>query len=509
VLRSALATILLNGGSNLLSFVNQLLIAAMFGALPALDAYFVGISLPLAVAANLGQMLSYAVMPLLVMRAKSDRSEAVGSALTFAFSLITLVLVAVGILASGPIVSAIGSSRLHGDYSIALASFKVFSVAGGLIVLTGIQTAIGNAHRSFLWPIIAGYGMPIGSTLAILVWGHRMGPVAIAAGNLSGTAVGCVLLGFVLRRYTKLPPYSSEDWRDVWRTLRQCPIYLLGLLPFSALAISDSFWGYRLGPSVVSSLGYSNRILVTVAGILMMGPISIIAQRLSETHSNEDSSTFDRTYVQGVRSVLWLGGLASVMLAVCANPIVTVLLQHGKFNSHNTATVALLLQAMAFGLIGTNCAVLSFQSMFARHQAKVAALFGVVLFATYFGLSGLLGKLYGAMGIGIAYTVTWWIVCLATLVYFLGRRILVSPPLREFAQWAATLLAVAAFGYAVRVGIEELVPSRSLGCLLVATTASSLASMAMFMVLSVRAFRVPEICYLAQRLAQLAKREAR
>ena len=506
MLRSALVTILLNGGSTVLSFLNQLLIASAFGATAALDAYFVGVSVPLAVAANLNQMLVVALMPVLVVATRSGNGSALASAFTIAFGAIALGLAGLGLIFGPMIVVHLGGGRAEGHLETARLAFALFTVTGATMVLSGLLTAISNTERSFAWPILSAYGLPLGTMVAILLLRDRMGPSAIALGALVGSLAGLVLLAVVLRRRFGRPPYLAETWATVRATLARCPIFVLGLLPFSALVVSDSFWGPRLGLSVVSHLGYANRILVNLASVIMMGPVSVLAQRLSEHHSAGDAAAFRRGYAQGVRILLWVGGYLCAMLAVLAEPAVRLLFERGQFGVADTVAVAGLLRVMGLGLMGTNCAVLSFGALFARHAGGTAATLGVSLCAAYFGLSGLLGAGLGlgAAGVAWAYTLSWWSLTLVTMA-FLARGALGSASVvAEGARLLATLALAALATGLVSTVIGALGESKGVDALrvIVAGTVGALV----FGGLAVGAFRNPEVSGLYRRLRALCPR---
>ena len=499
--RSALATILLNGGSTVLSFLNQLLIAASFGASATLDAYFVGISVPMAVAANLNQMLVYAIMPVLVGAVRTGRGASLTSAFGVAYVGLAVALAGLGLVFGPAILAGLGGIRGASDLATARFAFALFALTGATIVVSGLLTAIANTERSFVWPILSGYGLPLGTLVGILLLRDRLGPPAIAVGALVGSTLGLALLATVLRRRFAAPPYAAADWVAVRATLARSPVYLLGMLPFSALAISDSFWGTRLGPSVVSHLGYSNRILVNLAGVLMMGPVAVLAQRLSEHHAGEDAGAFRRAYAQGVRILLWFGGYLSAMLFVLAEPAVRILFQHGRFGPEDTRAVAGLLRIMGLGLMGTNCAVLSFSALYARRQGAVAAVLGTTLCLAYFALSGGLGAAIGATGVAWAYSITWWTFALLAMAV-VSRGGLLSPPVvGEAARLAATLaFAVLASGL-TNAALGVLGASRIADALRVGL-AGAVGGLA-FGLLAVGAFRNREVTGLLRRLRLL------
>jgi len=184
--------------AGLTSFLNQVVMARLFGASVGMDAYLIAISIPMFVSGMLSAVMSYSLVPALVTYKADPAIYRRFSGLLF-LSLIVLALVigCMGFVAAPVQVGILGGSLSAQAWvdAIQIARFSWLTVALTLVV--GYLNAMHNAAKIFLLPAAVSILPYVGMIMGGLAFGSAHGPLAIAWGMFAGylLAIPALLLG--------------------------------------------------------------------------------------------------------------------------------------------------------------------------------------------------------------------------------------------------------------------------------------------------------------------------
>ncbi|RFB78068.1 murein biosynthesis integral membrane protein MurJ [Methylovirgula sp. 4M-Z18] len=419
--------------SRLLGFARDMLIASSLGSGPLADAFVVAFRLP-----NLfRRLLSEGAFNSAFVPAYIDKAEANGAAAARAFAAnvfahLCLLLLALTVLAEifMPLVVyalapgfAAQADKFALTVFLARLTFPFLSFA----ILAALFAGLLNAAHRFTVASFAPVALNIvllGSILLCFIAGisgTRQAAIWLSVGvSLAGLAQ-LLLCGLGVRAaHVGFVPRWPKPSRDVGRLLAMSvPGILAG-----GITHVNAFVGTIIGSAAagaVSYLYYADRVYQLPLGIVGVALGLVLLPELSRHLARGDESSAQRAQSRALEFSLFLTLPASVALCVAAEPIVTVLFQHGVFSPLASGATAATLRAYALGLAGYIIAKALQPAFFARHDMRrpmLIACFGAALDIV---LSLLLFRTYGSAGIAFAASLAGWFNALG-LGFLLWRR---------------------------------------------------------------------------------------
>jgi len=347
--------------SRILGFVRDLVIARVFGAGLATDAFFVAFKLP-----NLLRRLfaegafSQAFVPILG-EYKNRRGEADARLLVdrvAAFLALALFAVTViGVIAAPAIiyVTAPGFTHTPGKFDLTVDLLRVTFPYIFFISLTAFAGGILNTYSRFSVPAVTPALLNL-SFIAFALWGapHFDPPVkALAWAVMAGGIAQLALQVPFLARIGLLPRFRL-DIRDegVRRVLRQMGPAVFGVsISQVSLVINVIFASFLVSGSV-SWLYYADRLMEFPIGLLGVALGTILLPSLSRHHANRSTDEYSGLLDWGLRLTLLLAAPAAGALALLAVPLVTTLFHYGAFDAGDVFATRRAVIAYSVGLIG-------------------------------------------------------------------------------------------------------------------------------------------------------------
>lgn len=403
-------------GASAIGFVFQIILAAHFGAGVAIDSYLFAISVPTFLAGLGATALSYMVTPVLV-KAEPDphaRAALLRSLLqrvgvgAIGFAMIGLpAAVAQGLLLPA------GSELRH--MAVLPAMIALGWTIGGVQLVAALFTVELNAARR---PIVAALlALPpnLGAIAVVMLMPRTI--LSAPSGVLLGSLIAAVTGMALTRRSFRSPhgaPVSSQLSSGI--RLIQIAWTLLAMSCFSIYAIIDAFWAPRAGPGTLASLGYSQRLIIGIGGLIIAGPSAILTPRFAARLRDDGAPALMR---EVIRTVLIVGSLAigaALVLALIASPLIGAAFGRGAFDVGDVARVAIVFRSMLPGFCSMLISVVLIRALycFAAVERSMAML-GIGWSATYFIACGMLLP-WGGIGFGISYSLAWFIyMVIATL----------------------------------------------------------------------------------------------
>lgn len=417
MLRSGLRLSLVSLLISVISFGNQLVLAAFFGSSLHMSAYLVGYSVPAVFTGALTMVFSFSAVPVLMKRRQAGvaYSQVLG-AYAVLMTLTAGVVAAIGCLFAGTLIRAVGGSLTPGFIPDAILMCRVFWINAGASMLVALFMAAHNVERRFALPLLSSALPYIGMIATTVVLGGALGSKATSFGMLAGTMAALAWLIATMRERIDVRGLLGEG-KDAIGFLREVPLVLLAMLGFCAGSAIEAFWAMKLRPADITYLGYSQRLVVVLASLVAFGPSAVLMTRLSELSARGESSEFRVLAAKALRMSLFTTAPIAVLVGIFAEPIVRLVFQRGAFDNSSTVGVASVLPFAMFGGVALCASVMMMKALFARRQLKQAAYIGVFQVICYFIVSGVLSRALGVQGIVAAFAVSWWITLLGILVF--------------------------------------------------------------------------------------------
>jgi putative peptidoglycan lipid II flippase len=229
-----------------------------------------------------------------------------------------------------------------------------------LVSLAALVMGMLNARNVFGVPAMASSFFNLGSIVAGVVLGYWLDP-HFGVRAILGLAIG-TLIGGTLQLSVQLPALARLGYRfhpDFhWRDPGVRSI--LRLMGPSVIAASTTQVNVLINSVFASELGDGPTFWLTVAFRLMQLPLGIFGvalgtvalPMLSRMAATGQHAAFRSELARGMRLAFLMTIPASIGLIVLAEPIISVLYQHGRFGAHETAESAGALRFYALGLCG-------------------------------------------------------------------------------------------------------------------------------------------------------------
>jgi len=347
--------------SRVLGFVRDFVIARVFGAGVATDAFFVAFRLP-----NLLRRLfaegafSQAFVPILAeYRNRQGEAETkrlvdhVATALFLAVMVITLL----GMIATPVIiyVSAPGFSADADKFALTVRLTRITFPYILCMSMVALSAGILNTWSRFALPAFT----PVMLNLAMILGAALLAPyfdppvLALAWSVFLG---GLLQLGIqipALTRIGMLPRFSLLlDDPGVRRILKLMAPAVIGVSVSQISLLINTIFASFLPSGSVSWLYYADRLMEFPAGLLGAALGTILLPSLSRTHADGRHDEFSHLLDWGLRLTLLLTLPSALALAIIAIPLLATLFQHGAFAAADVIHTRDALVAYSVGLTG-------------------------------------------------------------------------------------------------------------------------------------------------------------
>jgi putative peptidoglycan lipid II flippase len=229
-----------------------------------------------------------------------------------------------------------------------------------LVSLAALVMGMLNARNIFGVPAMASSFFNLGSIIAGVLIGLWLDP-HFGQRAILGLAIG-TLIGGALQLLVQLPTLHAQGyaWRADFHWRDPGVRAILRLMGPSVIAASTTQVNVLVNSVFASKLGDGPTFWLTVAFRLMQLPLGIFGVALgtvalpllARMAASGNTAGFRSELARGMRLAFLMTIPASVGLMVLAEPIISVLYQHGRFGAHETAESAGALRFYAIGLCG-------------------------------------------------------------------------------------------------------------------------------------------------------------
>jgi putative peptidoglycan lipid II flippase len=373
--------------SRILGFVRDTVVARVFGAGVASDAFFVAFKIP-----NLLRRLfaegafAQAFVPILA-EYKNRRGEAATRLLVDHVSgLLALALFVVTLagIAAAPLivyVSAPGFLAAPEKFALTVDLLRVTFPYIFFISLVSLAGGILNTYSRFSVPAATPALLNL-TFIGFALWAAPFFDPPVKALAWAVFCGGVVQLAFqvpfLLR--LKLLPRFSLDFRDegVWRVIRQMGPAVFGVSIGQVSLLINTIFASFLVTGSVSWLYYADRLMEFPTGLLGVALGTILLPSLARHYSDQMPDEYSRLLDWGLRLTLLLALPAAVALAILAVPLIVTLFHYGQFSVHDVLMTRNALVAYSVGLLGLILVKVLAPGFYARQDIRTPVKIAVV-----------------------------------------------------------------------------------------------------------------------------------
>lgn len=373
--------------SRVLGFTRDAIVARVFGAVMATDAFFVAFKLPNLLRRIFAEgAFSQAFVPLLAEYKTKHGKDATRTFVAYIAGLLTLVLLLVTIIGmlAAPLVimtTAPGFADTPDKCAITSALLRITFPYIIVISLTSLVASILQTWNMFSIPAFA----PIILNFSIICFSLLVAPlvhppvIALAWAVVVG---GVLQLGYQLPYLKKIgmlvmPRLKLSD-AGVWQVLRLMKPTIIFVIVSHISLIINTILTSKFGSGAVSWMYYADRLMELPAGVLGVGLAAILLPLLSRSLSSGNYDEYSRMMDWGLRLCLMLALPSSLALGILAKPLTVTLFQYGQFSAFDVLMTQRALIAYSVGLIGLILVKVLASGFYSRKDSKTPMLVAIV-----------------------------------------------------------------------------------------------------------------------------------
>lgn len=417
-LAKAMATVAgLTGLSRIFGFIRDILTAAILGAGPLADAFFVALKLPNFFRRVTAEgAFSVAFVPLYTESIeKEGRAQADAFASNaFMFMLSMLSVVVLLALAGMPwVISAIAPGfiddpvRFDAAVQLSRVTFPYLLLMSLTALLGGVLNALNRFAPFAFAPVLFNLCL-IG---ALLLSGYfSNASLALSYGVFAAGVLQLVWLVVAVRRAGvrlrfKRPVFDLK----IRRVLRLMGPGVIGAGVMHINLFADMIIASFLSAGSISYLYYADRLNQLPLGVVGIAVGTALLPMLSKALAKGDMEEGRDLFNRALEMCLLLALPAATALAVIPGELITVLFERGKFDAADSAATTLVLQAYALGLPAYIAIKVFSTAHWARHDTVRPVKISIVATLLNILLSLILIRFIGVAGIALATGLTGWL----------------------------------------------------------------------------------------------------
>lgn len=459
--------------SRLLAVVRETVIAYLFGAGNAMDAYNVAFRVPNLLRDLFAEgAISAAFIPTFTRTLVGGGRAAawrLGNLVLNTLALITLGCVAIGWWFAPELAGwfapeyALVPGKLELTTLLTRIMLPFLTMIALGVVMMGMLNALGRFFIPALSPVMFNIATIL-SAFTLVPLMPRLGwpPIAgIAIGTVLGGAGQILLQWPVLRRegwrYAAVLDTGDRGLREVMRLMGPGT---LGLAAVQVNVFVNTVLATSEGTGAVSWLNYAFRLMYLPIGLFGVSIGTAALPEISRHSAALDLPAMRRTVSDALRLMLMLNVPATVGLIVLAHPIVALILERGNFTPADTAATAGALMCYAPGLLGYAAIKVASPTFYALRDSRTPVIVSALSVALNVALNLALVRVAGfrglALGTAIAATLN------AGLLIWLLRARIGSLESRQngraFALITIASLAMGAAAWGTNYALEVSLP---------------------------------------------------
>jgi len=237
-------------------------------------------------------------------------------------------------------------------------------------------------------------------------------------------------------------------------------------------------------------------------GLLAMSIATTFIPEMSRALARNDRTAFIERTGLGIRLVGLLTFPAAFGFLVMSRPIIGALLRYGQFSVEAADTTARALSGLALGLVGYSVYLFTLRGFFAHQDTKTPFIINCIQNAINIALAFPLARQYDVLGLGIAFSISYFIGALVAL-FVLRSKESELPVFAILAALARMLLASAMMATVVWLSLKAVGSDDGAGAI-VKVAVGSIVGVVVY-VGSLTLLRAPEIHGLRQLRHRLAR----
>ncbi|MBG6189496.1 putative peptidoglycan lipid II flippase [Arthrobacter sp. CAN_A212] len=422
--RAALLVTGLTAVSTLFGFVRDVVIAAVFGAGAALDAYLVAQGLMNIVLGLIAYAMARAAIPVTSREAAEEVDGCRGHPGFDTAITVTMIVLGVGgvvmSIFAGPVTAVIAPGFDGAQAELAESLTRIVLIATVLIAGTDLLAALSQSHGRVAWSALQGVPFNIIMIGAAGLFGPTYGIAALAVGFVVGSGARLLLqLPPLFSLGTRVRPRLNLRDPGFREMARLMPPMLVGSAIGNINTLVDRAVGSTLEEGAITALSYGWRLVNLPETLIIASLLVPLYPALSA--SSKNIVEIRRLVGRGLAVAVSVLTPLCVVMIIAAQPLAEVAFGRGAFTGDDITATATALAWYAPALLALGCRQVVVSTSYAIGDARAPVVVAVIAMVINVVGDILLAPLMGIAGIALATTASLVFAALANS-WLLRRR---------------------------------------------------------------------------------------
>lgn len=419
LLKAMLTVAGMTGVSRIVGFVRDVMTAAILGAGPLADAFFVALKLPNFFRHVTAEgAFSVSFVPIYSETLQRDGEEEAGQFAGQAFSvmLLALTLFTIVAVAAMPwVIYAIAPGFKAGSvqYEQAVELSRITFPYLLLMSLCALMGGMLNAHEKYAPFAAAPIFFNLCQIVALLSAGVFKTPGhALSWGIAIAGVVQFLWLFWYIRKYKiRLPMVRPRVTIKVKRLFKLMGPGVLGAGVTQINLFIDIIIASMLAAGSISYLYYADRLFQLPLGVVGIAVGTALLPMLSKALTAGQTGEAKDLFNRALEYCLILTMPAAVALIISRNELITVLFERGEFHASDTLATAPALACLSLGLPAFVAVKIFSSAYWSRQDTVTPVKVAIIISLMNIGVALVLTRFIGVAGIALATGISGWIQC--------------------------------------------------------------------------------------------------
>lgn len=409
VFRTASIVSLIVMFGKIIGFIRDAVIASFYGVTWETDAFFFAQSMPSLVFPAVCSSLSTAFITMYVSR-RIKKGPADGDKFASRMLITTIgisILLSIVSIFIMPWVVPVFAPGFQGSQRIlAIRLSRITMGSFALTMFHYMAAAILNSRKMFYSSQIAAVVYNIAVIILTFIIGANKNVWLLTYTVILGHLLQSIVLLYFLLKHLKINVKMNPFHKDSKMLIKLALPILLGNSLVQLNNIIDKLIASLLQSGAVSALSYSSTLNRLVTGIFITTLSTVIYPSLSTHIANNDEKKFNSELLNSLSALPIVILPISIITAIFATDIVTIVYQRGSFDASATRLTAAALTFYAGMYVFSSIQEVIIRAFYALKDTKTPMINVVVAVIANSIISAILSRLIGIGGIALGTTIS-------------------------------------------------------------------------------------------------------
>jgi putative peptidoglycan lipid II flippase len=410
--------------SKFTGFLREFIVAIQLGATAESDIFKTASAMPQVFFSAVAAALVTTFIPVF-SNVKNDRKKAdrfFNNVLNIV-GILCIVLSIIAIVVSPQLVKLFAGGFNGENFNTTVKLTRVLMPSIIFLGISGLYTGYLQSYGKFVQPALTGITANIAIIIGLVIFYNRYGLLAAILSVFAGAITQAITQRpFMGKNYRYKFIIDFKDKNVQKMMVLSVPILISSAVSQINLMVARNFASYLINGSI-SVIDYATKFSTIINQVFIVSITTVLYPKLTDRFAMNDMDGFKNLFVRSVNIVMMVAIPLVFGLAILSEPIITLILQHGKFDRSATIATSTCLKYLAFSAFGYSLMDILGKVFFAMKNTLIPMVNGFILVVVNIIFILVLGPIMKVNGIAFATTLS---VTILAIILFAEIRKKVS-----------------------------------------------------------------------------------